>query len=47
MEGQLSSSVRSYDSKICNSNNSNATTLISSYKLRKKRLSKDSERMML
>ena len=47
MEGQLSSSVRSYDSKIYNSNNSNATTLISSQKLRKKRLSKDSERMML
>ena len=47
MEGQLSSSVRSYDSKIYNSNNSNATTLISSHKLRKKRLSKDSERMML
>ena len=47
MEGQFSSSVRSYDSKIYNSNNSNATTLISSHKLRKKRLSKDSERMML
>ena len=47
MEGQLSSSVRSYDSKIYNSNNSNATTLISSHKLRKLRLGKDSERMML